>query len=321
MIKGALLKYNKVHDDSLRNLAPKLTKHFDIIWGDLSVFGKKMDLLTYDVVKDYFSQLGELKFIVVGDVFWDTGQAICQYGREHDISIFFLQHGQWVYIKNKQKLNYYPTHTLVFGDNVANMCSSWTYGKNSRVVATGSPRYDEATSNGGSYIFFSPPVIEELIHGHPTGRVRRSFYKNLEAIKKIDKELPIVIQPHYREARTNYLYELFPHAQFADPQLDALKLVRGATKVLTSRNSTVVLDAIAHQKPVVFMDLPEYDDCFFERGYFEGFALESETRSHIVNNLLDDIKVKHTNYINKSKEHICLGNASNRIVEWIKEAV
>ena len=315
-MKGILLKYNKVHNDSLRNLAPKLSKYFEILWGDLSVFDDKMDLLTYDHIVSYLTSFGKVDFIVVGDVFWRTGQSICQYGTEHGVPVFFLQHGQWIYIKNKKELSYYPAYTFLLGDNVANMCSSWIYGKNSQIIATGSPRYDEASSNGGSYIYFSPPVIEELIHGHPTGRIRRSFYENLEAIKNIDREIPIIIQPHYREARTDYLYKLFPYAQFADPQLDALKLVRGAAKVLTSRNSTVVLDAIAHQKPVVLMDLPEYDTCFFERGYFDDFALESETKAHLMNNILAD-KTKRADYMN-TKKHIYLGNASDRIVEYMR---
>lgn len=321
MKRGALLKYNKVHNDSLRNLAPKLTKYFEILWGDLSVFGKKMDRLTSDDIKDYFAFFGDLDFIVVGDVFWRTGQSICRYGLEHSIPVFFIQHGQWIFIKNKKNLSYYPAYTMLFGNHVANMCSSWIYGKNSHVVVTGSPRYDGATPNGGSYIYFSPPVIEEFIHGQASGRTRRSFRDNLDAIKKIDKELPLVIQPHYREACTDYLHKLFPSAQFADPQLDALKLVRGASKVLTSRNSTVVLDGIAHQKPVVLMDFPEHDACFFKRDYFDGFALESETKSHLVENLLADTKIKRREYITKSREHIYLGDASSRIVEWIRKGV
>lgn len=317
---GVLLKYNKVHNDSLRNLEPNLAKHFKVLWGDLSIFGKKIDLLAYDIIEDYFSTFGTLSFIVVGDIFWKTGQSICRYGYEHDIPVFFLQHGQWIYVKNKKKLNYYPAYTLLFGDNVVKMCSSWTYGKHSYIAATGNPRYDGASPNGGSYIYFSPPVIEELIHGRPTGRIRRTFYENLEAIKHIDKKVQLVVHPHYREARTDYLHKLFPYAQFADPRLDALKLIRGANKVLVSRNSTVVLDAIAYQKPVVLMDLPAYDNCFFKRGYFDEFALESNTKFHLMDNLLIDIKNTCVDH-NKAKKHIYLGNASDRITEWIKKGI
>lgn len=320
-MKGLLLKYNKVHNHSLQNLSRKLSKDFGLIWGDLESFQDKKDLLSYSVLENFISSFGNIHFIVTGDVFWETGQNLCKYCTNNGIPLFFLQHGQWIYIKNKKRLNHYPSCTMLFGDNVSNMCSSWEYGKHSNVVVTGSPRYDAASPNGGSYVYFSPPVIEELIHNKPTGVCRRSFKRNLEAIKKIDKEVPMVIQPHYREARTDELHKLFPCAQFADPQLDALKLIRGAAKVLTSRNSTVVLDAIAHQKPVVLMDFPEYDACFFKRGYFGEFALESETKSHLVDNLLIDTKIKRTDYVSKSKEHIFLGDASSRIVECIKNGV
>lgn len=320
-MRGILLKYNKVHNDSLRNLAPKLTKRFEVQWGDLSVLGRQTDLLSYEVIEGYFDSFSELGFVVVGDVFWKTGQAICRYGQEHDVPVFFLQHGQWIYVRNKKTLNHYPAHTLLFGDNVANMCSLWEYGKNSRIEVTGSPRYDTASPNGGSYVYFSPPVIEELIHDKPTGVCRCAFKENLEAIKKIDKEVLMIIQPHYREARIDELHRLFPSAQFADPQLDALKLIRGADRVLTSRNSTVVLDAIAYQKPVVLIDFPEHDSCFFKRGYLGEFALESQNRANLIDNLLIDTKVKRADRIDRAREHIFLGDASTRIVECIKKGV
>jgi hypothetical protein len=88
--------------------------------------------------------------------------------------------------------------------------------------------------------------------------------------------------------------------------------------VLSSRNSTVVLDSIAHQKPVVLMDFPEHDKCFFERGYFDNFALESNSKASLVDNLLSDHKAEQPE---KSKDHIYLGDASSRIVEYIKKGV
>lgn len=320
-MKGVLLKYNKVHNDSLRNLAPRLAKDFDIHWGDLSIFGDRTDLLSYESIKSYIEQFGKLNFIVIGDVFWQTGQSICRYGVEHGVPVYFIQHGQWIYTKNKKQLGYYPSCTCLFGNNVTKMCKKWEYGQHSHIVATGSPRYDGAIPNGGSYIYFSPPVIEEIIHGEPSGRIRRPFLTNLEAIRKIDKGLSMIIQPHYRESRTDILHELFPFAQFADPQFDALKLIRGANKVLTCRNSTVVLDAIAHHKLVVLMDLPQYDSCFFDRGYFGQFALESSDKSELLNNLTSEIKVKRSEYVNNSQDYIYLGDASSRIAELIKKGV
>jgi len=320
MKTGVLLKYNKVHNNSLYILEPKLVRYFNILWADLSIFESKADKLDYNDIKKYFSSLDKFDFIIIGDVFWETGQSICRYGEEYNIPVFFLQHGQWIYIKNKKNLKYYPAYTFLFGDNVARMCSGWNYGKKSHIITTGSPRYDSAVPGKGSYVYFSPPVIEEIIHRKPSGVFRSSFYKNLEVIRRIDKELFILIQPHYREARIDDLHELFPYAQFVDPQLDALKLIHGSTKVLTSRNSTVVLDAIAYQKQIVLIDLPDYDRCFFERGYFEDFALESTTKMNILDNLLSDIKTIKS-YIDMSKKHIYLGDSTKRIVDKIKEEV
>ncbi|KKK68741.1 hypothetical protein LCGC14_2941000, partial [marine sediment metagenome] len=237
------------------------------------------------------------------------------------VPVFFLQHGQWIYVKNKKTLKYYPKWTFVFGDDVGEMCQSWPYGEASNIAVIGNPRYDQASPNGGSYVYFSPPVIEEVLHGRPSGRIRRPFLNALQAIAKIDKQVPLVIQPHYREAQMEMLAEFFPCAQFADPHLNSLKLIRGANKVLASRNSTVVLDAIAHQKPVVLMDFPQDDCCFFEKGYFREFALESTDRSDLVRNLLAETSIDKTHYAKRAKKYIYLGDASSRIVDVIRTEV
>lgn len=319
-MKGLLLKYNKVHNYSLEILSPKLSKICSVVWGDLAKFNEKMDLLPYKVVKDYLLSFGKVDFIVIGDVFWKTGQNICRVCKEEGITVFFLQHGQWIYISNKKKLDHYPDHTLMFGDGVGSMCSSWEYGKNSKVSVVGCPRYDDATSNGNGnpYIYFSPPVIEEMIHGEPTGRIRTPFLNALKRMSGIDKKTSLVIQPHYREARVDILKMLFPRAQFADPQLDALKLVKGSSKVMASRNSTVVLDAMAHYKMVVLTDFPENDACFFKRGYFGEFALESDNKKHLVENLNADVDIRRTGYVSRARKYIYLGNASNRIAELVQ---
>lgn len=322
-MKGLLLKYNKVHNDALHNLSYRLSKDFEIKWGDLSLFGLSMDLLSYKQVNKYLHSLEPFDFIVIGDVFWDTGQNICRACSELNMPVFFMQHGQWIYISNKKSLEYYPTYTLVFGDNVGNMCLSWEYGNHSKVRVVGNPRYDEVSSNGyrSTYTYFSPPVIEEIVHGEPSGRIRTPFMKALEKIAGIDKRVPMVIQPHYREARTDLLRKMFPKAQFADPALNPLKLVRGSTQILTSRNSTVILDAIAHQKSTVLMDFPENDVCFFKRGYFGDFAKESKDRRHLISNLEEPKTFVRQGFAVKAKPYIYLGNASERIAKLVKQEV
>lgn len=320
-MKGLLLKYNKIHNDALQHLSRKL-KEVELIWGDFASFGTSMDLLSYSTVVDYLKSFPSFDFVVVGDVFWNTGQHVCRACKEMKVPVFFLQHGQWIYIANKKILDYYPDYTLLFGEKVAKMCSSWTYGEHSKICIVGSPRYDDASTNGqGVYIYFSPPVIEEIVHGVSSGRLRTPFLKALEKIVGIDKHVPLIIQPHYREAQIDMLREMFPKAQFADPNLDALKLVRGSSAVLTSRNSTVVLDAIAHQKPVILMDFPETDVCFFGRGYFGDFAVESKNKSDLLNNLLSATPMSRDGYTHRARPYIYLGDASNRIAELVERTV
>lgn len=318
---GLLLKYNKSHDDSLRILESKMKKEFQIIWGDLSSFGKKKDILSYGEIKRFIEMYGVVDFIIIGDVFWETGQNICKFGQERKIPIFFLQHGQWIYTKNKNKLNHYPYCTMLFGDDVTNMCHRWEYGKNSKCITVGSPRYDGCKKNtNGSYVYMSPPVIEESIHGIPNGFIRRHFLKSLEEIKGIDKEIQIVIHPHYRECRTDWLRNIFPKAQFADPKLHPFKLINGASKVIASRNSTVVLDAIAHGKMVVLTDLKLNDVCYFKRGYFKEFAVESEDAKDFFDNVLQSNKmINDINYQSRANRYIMLGNATSRIIDLIKK--
>jgi len=320
-MKGLLLKYNKVHDHSLQNLSWRLSKKINLSWGDLGDFGKAKDLLLYDSVEKLISSFGNIDFVVAGDVFWETGQNLCRHCSDNGIKLFFLQHGQWIYTKNKKKLPHYPSHTLLFGKDVHKMCNEWDYGKHSKVIVTGSPRYDEASANGGSYVYFSPPAIEEMTHGVPSDKINNHYLQSLRRLRGIDREVSLVIQPHYRESRTDLLQKMFPSAQFADPDLDTLKLIRGSCKVLASRNSTVVLDAIAHQKPVVLMDFPETDRSFFERGHFNEFAYESSNTKEVLENLRREVTINRVGYADRASRYIYLGNASARISELIQREV
>ena len=274
------------------------------------------------VVDNYFDSFSSSpNIVIIGDVFWPTGQRICETCKKRGIKTFFLQHGQWIYIKNKKSLAYYPSHTLLFGTNVSDTCVDWDYAKHSLIHIVGSPRYDPITikHNNGHYIYFSPPVIEEIVHNRPSGRLRLPFLECIKSLKGIDDITPIVIQPHYREARIDLLQNIFPKAQFVDPMLDPFPFIQYARKVIASRNSTIVLDAIAHRKITVLTDFRKHDDCFFKRGYFGKFALESDDRDHFIRNLQSNVKLEHgTGYVERAKKYIYLGNASERVVGIIR---
>ncbi len=315
-LKGLLLKYNKVHNESLSEIAPILRKQFEISWHHI-----ESDLLSYEKVEKQLDNLLPLDFLVIGDVFWPTGQNVCKWAITRKVASFFLQHGQWIYINNKKKLEHYPGATLFFGDNTKEMCSTWTYANYSKLEVVGNPRYVNSPNKEGSYVYFSPPVIEEILHNKPSNKIREPFLKCLQDISGIDKETPIVLQPHYREAQTDRLRELFPNAQFADPSLSTLKLVKGATKVITSRNSTVVLDAIAYEKKVVFTELPYSDACFFKKGYFGDFGHESETKNQFFKHVTQNDKINKTSYAEKAKKYIYLGSAAQRVVNLISRGI
>ncbi len=314
---GLLLRYNKVHNDALQKLEPNLRKKFEFIWGDLEDLEGLADLQSASSLSNYLDSLPQFDFVVIGDVFWPTGQNICKICKEKNIPTFFLQHGQWVYTKNKISLIHYPTCTFLFGDFINDVCTSWIYSKFSKCSVTGSPRYDDAKSNGGNvYLYFAPPVLEEIVHKKPSGIIRKQAVQALSTLKGIDKELSVIIQPHYREARVDWLHDMFPAAQFADPNLDPFKLVRGASKVIASRDSTSVLDAIAHRKIVALTDIRDTKS-FFSKGHFGEFALESKNKQEFIRHANSDYKLKGNNYVQRAKKHVYLGDASTRIVELI----
>ncbi len=316
-----LLKYNKVTNESLGVLVQSLDKH-QIVWGDLAELGKdKRDLLPYQVVTRYLDAFEPLDAVVIGDVFWTTGHNICKWcenNKRARVKCVFLQHGQWIYVENKRKLRRYPTHTAMFGDDTANECRGWSYGQSSKVIVTGSPRYDPyARCGDGDYVFFSPPVIQELIH-EQTGPMREPFYRALLYIAGFDRETRVLLQPHYREARVDLLYRMFKDAEFVHPKDKTLDLVAGSNKVVASRNSTVVLDAIVCGKPTVFTEFPNCDSAYFFRGTFGKFGLESDDRKHFMENILSDYHVPEKDYEELARRHIRLGNASKRIVQILE---
>ncbi len=126
----------------------------------------------------------------------------------------------------------------------------------------------------------------------------------------IDKKLNLLIQPHYREGATKVLKKIFPNARYADPQADPLALIQKSSKVLTHRNSTTVIDAIACRKLSILINHGPYDASFFRRGYFGQFALEINTPDDIVSAGTLEIG---DDYIQKAEPYICLEPSAPKI--------
>ncbi len=312
-----LTRYNKVTNQAFNKFAAKCPG-VNITWVDLESFGPKIDILNYTEIEQFLDGYRSYDAILVGDVFWPTGQNICRWADAHSVICYFLQHGQWIYMANKRSPPFVPTGTFVYGDNLVKECSSWPYAAASKMVATGNPRYDDIEfSSPGEYVYFSPPVIFEL---SPSAFPKQSKLatKTIMDLRGIDKNCELMIHPHYREASVEALRQWFPKAKIQDPKDDPFPLIAGSKKVLTHRNSTVVLDAIAHGKETVLVNFIR-NSSHYQRGYFGKFARESDSPSQCIKLLSDESSepVLDEEYVNKAKEYIHLGSASERILSII----
>ena len=309
-----LLKYNKVTTEAFERFAKKTD--LQVVWGDLSSFGRKMDTLSPSQVSCFMDRFVPLYAFMVGDIFWPTGQNVCSWCLMRDIKCFFLQHGQWIYTENKQSPRHLPYCTCVYGENVKREIQSWPYGKHSRIEATGNPRYDDLwhENREGDYIYFSPPVMLELnTSARPISHIQHE--KMVRAVQGVDSKYKVLLHPHYREGKLDLLRKLFPSAEFADPAAPALDLVIDAKQVLTHRNSTVVLDAIACRKRVVLMNFK--GGSYFPSGYFSPFAEESSNLDECVQNLSKEPKVI-PDYEKQARSHVVLEGAAANIEQLIK---
>ena len=317
-MKVLLLKYNKVTNQSF----DVLSRHpaIDFFVSDLGKFGGKMDHLSVANVQKIIPD--NVDAIVVGDIFWPTGQNICRYAEQRGIKVYFLQHGQWIYIDNKRNPRHLPFCTLVNGERTLQMVMQWPYANRSKVHAVGNPRYDEIhRQSEGDFVYFGPPVLTEIEHSGASRRNENAAVL-LTNLKGIDKRVKIKIHPHYREGRVSVLKEMFPQAEIIDPKDDPLKHVSQSSKVLTHRNSTAVIDAIACGKPSVFVDFRGQDRSFFKRGHFGPFGIECDSPIDCISKVSANTKlpfdVNSAEYSVAAAAYLQVGNASERIVKLMQ---
>lgn len=312
-MKVLLLRYNKVTTEAFECFAR--LSNLDVVWGDLNEFGRRVDTLTASELYPFLENFGPIDAVMIGDIFWPTGQAICEWAEVRKVKCFFLQHGQWIYTKNKKSPGHLPDATLVYGTNLRKEIQKWPYARRSKVYATGNPRYDDLSIEKGNYVYFSPPVMLEL---NPSARtINHSRDAVIRLLRGLDAHCELLIQPHYREGKVNALHKWFPDAKFVDSQQPALPLVAKSRCVLTHRNSTMVLDGIACRKRIVLM--PKCDSCY-ARGYFEPFAIEADSFADVKKNLTTDFD-QIDEYDTKARPHVVLGGASERIEQIIRETI
>ncbi len=318
-LKILLLDCNKVSEECFEKVkAAFCYKPADVVHKSLTQFGSKVDILSYRQVSDFLKDFSPLDAVLIADIFWPTGQNICQWCIDNNVKCFFWQHGQWIYTKNKKNPRFLPSVTFFLGENAKNECSQWSYGKRSQLNVTGSPRYDSCfhSKDVGRYVYFSPPAILE-VNPSVTDRYNYEIARLLKQLKGLDDEVSLLIHPHYREGKEEELKSLFPKATFGYRKCKPVDLIKCATKVLTHRNSTTVLDGIACGKPVVLMNFGKHNKSCYSKGYFKDFALESDSPDHCVHNLKSEVTVEESGYQDRAREFIALGNASSRIVDNI----
>jgi len=304
-----LVRYNKVTDTALVRLAESLE---DGKWADLNEFGDDLNLLNYLTVSAWMDEYRPFSSVVIGDVFWPTGQHICRWSTDRKVLSCFLQHGQWIYVNNKKNPQHVPLYTCVYGGNVRDMIKTWPYYGRSRVVVTGNPRYDNIPHmETEGFVYFAPPVLSEQVEGFQDKWSEYS-HKKLKDYSGLDKEVDLAIHPHYREGNVDMLRDLFPNARFINSKDNPLVHVAKCKSVVTHRNSTTVLDAIACHKMTILIEAPS----FFRKGYFGPFAHEAKTVQDVV--IGTDRGIQVYNYDEEAYPYIYLGNASKRIAEIIE---
>lgn len=314
-MKILFLKYNKPTNDAFTKFMHIMRDKVSCIIADLREdFGQKIDFVDFNSINKYLNKFRPFDAIFIGDIFWITGQNICCWANINNIKCCFLQHGQWIYIQNKMNPTYAPSHICVYGNNVVSMSSCWPLAKNSSIIATGSPRYDILpTETVEDAVYFSPPVLIEVHHSGRKSVV--SGVKNwLHDLRQFDKYCKVYLQTHYRDAPESdmILQEFFPYATFIDRSDDPLRWIAKCQKVVTHRNSTTVLDAIASKKPVILINIDD-ESSFFPNGYFGDFTKEISNVNDLITHVMSKIEFSE----NSTDDHIITDNSSVRIFSAI----
>jgi len=320
-MNGIVILSSKVIDNALNNISDVLEKHgIEIQSADLRDVKKNQSFVSYEQVNSLLSSLGKIDFAITGDAFWSSGKNICRWCKENHVKSYLFQHGQWIQLQNKKDTDIVPDCVFFLGDDLTRQCSQWADWKYCKAFTTGSPRYDDLNEfKDDGYIYFSPPAVQiNDIFKKISNRIDDKAWGWIKSVAAKLKGMKVLVHPHYREMQIKMFKKNFSYLDFINPKEDPLPIIANASKVLTHRNSTTVLDAIACHKSVVLMDTVEEDRAYFKRGHFGEFALESDILDQIQSNLKSDYK-EPADYTAKAKKYIYLGNASERIARIVKK--
>lgn len=308
------IKYNKPHNDSIETIK-QYCKH-EII--DILSISKSIDNISYHVLCNYFNSLHyfrNITHIVIGDIFWPTGQNICKLGIEYNKKIVFLQHGQWIYLDNKKNPEFLPYLTCFYGNYIKKIAEKWNYGLRSKCEVTGSPKYDNIQTEEGDYFYFCPPMILEKFPSR-NSILNIDNKKLLVSMLGLDKYCKLVIHPHYREGDINFIKGLFPLAKIVDAGLNSLDLIRKSKGVITHRDSTTVIDAICCKKQSLLLNFNNQKQSFFKKFYFKDYCIENNDFADLINNI-EKVEVIKEHYVYVD-DYIQQGDASSKILNLME---
>lgn len=317
MTKILLLKYNKPINEAWDSLAVQCNngRTISVDTVDMAIFGPRVDQLSFLEVSNLLDRHKGVDFVFVGDIFWPTGQNICRWGRENKVNTLFLQHGQWIYTVNKRNPQYTPDYTCVLGENILQESLKWPLAKTSKIVATGSPRYDFYTQcTREDFDYFAPPVMVEYVPGQ-SDRDNPIARQLLEKMSGLDTKCTLFIHPHYREKDILSLRQMFPKAVILNPHDSALNWINRCRYLITHRNSSSVLDAIACKKHSLLMNFGGFSSAY-SRGYFGEFATEFDDMSAL-KQYVGSASVLRGKTNTNPKQHLVIGNATHRILDLI----
>ena len=82
-VKTLIVKYNKVIDETFDALIPGLKEitGAEVVVKNIRSFGDKTDILSYKEVSMFLEEVNPYE-VLIGDVFWPTGQNICKWCKQ-----------------------------------------------------------------------------------------------------------------------------------------------------------------------------------------------------------------------------------------------
>ena len=202
----------------------------------------------------------------------------CMYvGKSFNIKSFMLQHGRFLTHKKWTKISNFTGHfpqkrisdgQFVWGKFTKEFGSSQGY-ENKNIILSGSPKHDKFF-NSTRKLFQSNKILlattgamcltADTCTTNSQLKYDKFIHEIYNIIKKIpDKELSVRSHPSpiLTENAKNLIKNIDPKLQLSN-NINLLKLIQDSELVITFNNSTICLDALALNKPVISLQTDDW---------------------------------------------------------------